>query len=230
MSGQVHLVQMMPDEDKVMSWSAEHRFLRSDDIGYGLHGLLGAAFGDKAPGSYLWLPSLRGFRKPHLLAYSQHPAAELRDHAGFFGDPDAMEALGVDGAASKAIPAFRAGMRLCVEVRTLPVTRTTIEEGDRRRHVERDAYLHARTKASEQGLSRTSSTGTRSTASGSSAGSPTSAPTCRRAGSRRAGRSGPSGAPGRRVPTGRTCGRSPFRRSPSTRTSRSWTRRPSGRR
>ena len=143
----VHLVQMMPDERRVLAWGAERGFLRGDDVGYVLHGLLGACYGDAAPPVFAWLGAMKGHRAPHLLAYSGRSADELRQQAGFFGEPEAMAALGVEGMASKAMPTFTAGMRLGIEVVTRPVVRGGRDVGGKRKSFETDAYIHARTVA-----------------------------------------------------------------------------------
>jgi CRISPR system Cascade subunit CasE len=137
------LIQLHPDMPMLVRWAREQAALPrdDDDLGYALHALLTATFGDKVPKPFALVGAAA--ERPTLLAYAAESAAALREHAAAFALPAAAEAIGLAGLAGKAMPdSFAAGRRLGFEVRVRPTVRTD-RDGDRTRARERDAYLVA---------------------------------------------------------------------------------------
>lgn len=140
----LHLLKLQPDMVRLGRWARDHRLLPArgdEDLGYALHALLAAAFGDLAPKPFLLQRDVS--RPAALLAYSAQEPDALRDHAASFAEPDALAALGVDGLAAKAMPErFAVGRRLGFTVRVRPTIRTD-KEGQRDKVREVDAFLAA---------------------------------------------------------------------------------------
>ena len=140
----LHMLQMHPEMGRLVRWAEAQRLLPrrgEDDLGYALHAILTAAFGQLAPKPF----ALRRdpARPAVLLAYSTHDPVEMREHAAAFADPDVVTALQLDGMAVKAMPGgFPAGRRLGFSLRVRPTIRTD-RDGDRNRVREVDAFLAA---------------------------------------------------------------------------------------
>jgi CRISPR system Cascade subunit CasE len=140
----LHMLQMQPEMGQLVRWAeARHLLPRrgEDDLGYALHALLTAAFGELAPKPF----ALRRdpARPATLLAYSARNPVELREHAATFADPDVVAALQLDRMAIKAMPeSFAVGRRLGFSLRVRPTVRTD-RDGDRNRVREVDAFLAA---------------------------------------------------------------------------------------
>jgi CRISPR system Cascade subunit CasE len=135
------MVQLRPDLGRLLRWAESYRLIgvHDDDLGYALHALLKANFGELAPTPF----ALR--RPPHrdaeLLAYTSESGAALREHAAAVAEPAATEAIGLNSLASKTMPAkWRAGTRFGFEVRVRPILRTD-KDGNRERSREVDAFL-----------------------------------------------------------------------------------------
>ena len=141
----IYLLHTQPDAQRLAAWAARHRLLDSQgDLGYALHALLHAAFGEHAPQPFRYLDAEQG-----LLAYTRLSAAELAQHAAL-ADPDVAAALGLGqtlhhaGMSARSFPAqWAAGHALGFEVRVRPI----IREGKTGR--ERDAFLAAIEKAGD---------------------------------------------------------------------------------
>ncbi|OAS24024.1 hypothetical protein A5481_14730 [Methylobacterium platani] len=143
---------MRPAMGPLLRWADRRKVVAAqgpDDLGYALHAILQAAFGDLAPKPFLLLdPPHRRDRPgadpaPQILAYTTRVVADLRDHATAFAEPEVAEALGLDGLAAKAMPErFPAGMRLGFHTRIRPMVRRD-RDGDRTKTAEKDAYLAA---------------------------------------------------------------------------------------
>lgn len=146
----LYLLHTQPDPQRLAAWAARHRLLDSQgDLGYALHALLHAAFGEYAPKPFRYLDAEQG-----LLAYTRLSAAELAQHAAL-ADPDVAAALGLGqtlhhaGMSARPFPTqWAAGHVLGFEVRVRPI----IREGKTGR--ERDAFLAAIEKASHSELDR----------------------------------------------------------------------------
>lgn len=136
----LHMIRLVPQIRHLTQW-AEDQGLRlrnvEDDLGYALHALLKAAFGDKAPRPFVFRATRTGFE---LLGYSAHDKAALAQHASAFASPEVAEAVGLGSIAGKMMPdTFSTGARLGFLVRARPTIRTD-RAGDRKAVAERDAY------------------------------------------------------------------------------------------
>lgn len=146
----LYLLHTQPDPQRLAAWAARHRLLDSQgDLGYALHALLRAAFGEHAPQPFRYLDAEQG-----LLAYTRLNAVELAQCAAL-ADPDVAAALGLGqtvhhaGLSARAFPTqWAAGHALGFEVRVRPI----IREGKTGR--ERDAFLAAVEKADGRELDR----------------------------------------------------------------------------
>lgn len=135
----LYLLHTQPDPQRLAAWAARHRLLDSQgDLGYALHALLRAAFGEHAPQPFRYLDAEQG-----LLAYTRLSAAELAQCAAL-AEPDVAAALGLGqtlhhaGLSARPFPTqWAAGHVLGFEVRVRPI----IREGKTGR--ERDAFLAA---------------------------------------------------------------------------------------
>jgi CRISPR system Cascade subunit CasE len=140
----LHLFKLQPDMPRLVRWAAEHRLLPrrgDDDLGYALHAVLAAAFGEFAPKPFALQRDAN--RPAALLAYSEHAPDVLRDHAAAFAEPDTAAALGLDSLAAKAMPErFAAARRLGFALRARPTVRTD-RDSDRDSVREVDAFLAA---------------------------------------------------------------------------------------
>jgi CRISPR system Cascade subunit CasE len=146
----LYLMHTQPDPQRLAAWAARHRLLdKEGDLGYALHALLRAAFGEQAPQPFRYLDAEQG-----LLAYTRLDATELAQRAAL-ADPDAAAALGLGqtsrhgGMNVRQFPTqWAAGHELGFEVRVRPI----IREGKTSR--ERDAFLAAVERAADQRLDR----------------------------------------------------------------------------
>ena len=135
----LHLLHTQPDPQRLAAWAAQHRVLDSQgDLGYALHGLLRAAFGEHAPRPFLYLDADQG-----LLAYTRQGSTELLQHTAL-ADADASAALGLGATANHSGFSVRPfpsqwpnGKVLGFEVRVRPIIR------DGKTGQERDAFLAA---------------------------------------------------------------------------------------
>lgn len=138
-------MQCVPQPVALATWSERHGLTSPDgDLGYVLHALLRAAFGDPSPQPFRYLGTHRG-----LLAYSSKDRGSLREQAAV-APPDLARALGLDGLDARPFPdTWRPGQRLGFEVRVRPVIRTNAGR-------ERDAYQYSlETRAETQDTSKT---------------------------------------------------------------------------
>ena len=146
----LYLLHTQPDPQRLAAWAARHRLLDSQgDLGYALHALLHAAFGEHAPQPFRYLDAEQG-----LLAYTRLSAAELAQCAAL-AEPDVAAALGLGqtlhhaGLSARPFPTqWAAGHMLGFEVRVRPI----IREGKTGR--ERDAFLAAVEKSDAGELDR----------------------------------------------------------------------------
>lgn len=128
----LHLMRLQPDPAALATWSTRHGLTSPDgDLGYALHALLAATFGDIAPKPHRYLGGKDG-----LLAYTSAAPESLRLNAQL-ATPDVARALGLDAMDSRPFPdVWKTGQRIGFDVRVRPVVRT--KDGR-----ERDAYLHS---------------------------------------------------------------------------------------
>lgn len=146
----LYLLHTRPDPQRLAAWAARHRLLdKEGDLGYALHALLHAAFGEQAPQPFRYLDAEQG-----LLAYSRLDATGLAQRVAL-AEPDVAAALGLGqtqqhgGMNVRLFPTqWAVGHTLGFEVRVRPI----IREGKTGR--ERDAYLAAAEKAKDTELDR----------------------------------------------------------------------------
>ena len=149
-SGSLYLLHTQPDPQRLAAWAARHRLLdKEGDLGYALHALLHAAFGEHAPQPFRYLDAEQG-----LLAYTSLDAAGLAQLVAL-ADPDVAAALGLGqtrqhgGMNVRPFPTqWAVGHTLGFEVRVRPI----IREGKTGR--ERDAFLAVAEKAQGGALDR----------------------------------------------------------------------------
>lgn len=135
----LYLLHTQPDPQRLAAWAARNRLLDPQgDLGYALHALLHAAFGEHAPQPFRYLDAEQG-----LLAYTRLSPAELAQCAAL-AEPDVAGALGLGqtvhhaGLSARPFPTqWAAGHALGFEVRVRPVIRE-VKTGR-----ERDAFLAA---------------------------------------------------------------------------------------
>lgn len=127
-----HLVRLPIRLPPLLRFGAEHGIHDPDTgLGYVLHAWLMALFGEHAPRPFRYLE-----RRNEVLGYTSSNGAALLEHAQAFGPPLAWSALDDGGVASKPMPtAWRAGLRLRMDVLVCPVVRHGQDE--------KDVYLHA---------------------------------------------------------------------------------------
>ena len=126
----ITLLQCHPDPRRLAAWATRFKLTAGgSDLGYALHTLLAAAFGESAPKPFRHFDDARG-----LLAYTTHDAERLQ-LASQTAPPDVHAALGLDRFATRNFPTeWASGRRLGFEVRVRPILRTN--EGR-----ERDVFL-----------------------------------------------------------------------------------------
>jgi CRISPR system Cascade subunit CasE len=151
----LHMIKLVPDVPQLIRWADRQRLLdrtHEDDLGYALHTVLLAAFGDLAPRSFALVTER--VRSPELLGYTAHDADALRDHALSFADPQIPSMIGLPSLAGKPMPSdFAIGRRLGFTLRARPTIRTD-RDGDRTRVAERDAYREQPLGAADDGPTR----------------------------------------------------------------------------
>lgn len=142
MTGNLYMIRLAPHMSRVAAWAHERGLVkRGGDMGYTLHVLLKAAFGDHGPKPF-FLQQRRG-RNPALFGYCDADEAELRGHAKAFAEPDIWDVLSLRGLGVKPMPSnWEIGRKLGFDVRTRPVVRQDAG-GDRSAVRERDAFLAA---------------------------------------------------------------------------------------
>jgi CRISPR system Cascade subunit CasE len=144
MTAPLYLMHCQPDLRRLTVWAARHGLHSPQgDLGYALHALLAAAFGDAAPQPFAYQGEAGG-----LLGYSRLSGEELAERAALAA-PDVAGALGLDagphgaGLSARAYPQqWRGGTVLGFELRVRPVLR---QQGR-----ERDVFLVAVEQAEAQ--------------------------------------------------------------------------------
>lgn len=155
MTGPLLMLKLAPDRPLVAAWGAERGLVgRDGDLGYALHALLAAAFGELAPKPFRLQERRLGHGEVALYAYTGNPLGRMEEQARSFAEPDVFAALGLDRLCAKPMPErFAAGRRLGFEVRVRPVRRRD-RAGDADGARERDAFLIACDRAGESGVVR----------------------------------------------------------------------------
>lgn len=149
-SESLYLLHTQPDPQRLAAWAARHRLLdKEGDLGYALHALLHAAFGEQTPQPFRYLDAEQG-----LLAYTRLDGTGLAQLVAL-AEPDVAAALGLGqtrqhgGMNVRPFPTqWAVGHTLGFEVRVRPI----IREGKTGR--ERDAFLAVAEKAQGSALDR----------------------------------------------------------------------------
>jgi CRISPR system Cascade subunit CasE len=140
----LYLLSFRPDMQRLLALAARERLLPpGGDLGYALHAVFAASFGDFAPKPYrLFAPGEPGGGPSgRLLAYAPRPLAELTRRAALYADPAFLNVLAPDTADDKPMPTdFAPGTRLGFSVRLRPVQRTGASRDGETRGRERDVY------------------------------------------------------------------------------------------
>lgn len=133
-----YMIELHPDWPALLRFLHDQRLEASqgdDDLGYGIHAWLLAAFGSLAPKP--WRLFLDRRRPPRLLGYANHSAEELGYHLQEFADPSAYAACKEPKKqiVSRPMPVFKEGLHLSFELLGCPVGRKA-DSG-----VEKDLFL-----------------------------------------------------------------------------------------
>jgi CRISPR system Cascade subunit CasE len=125
-ASKLHMLSFRPDMNRLMRLATRERLLPpGDDLGYALHAIFVASFGELAPKPFALLPPGTRGREWRLFAYSPQPLDTLRAHASAFADPEFLAPLDLDTAVAKAMPcAFETGACLAFRLRVRPTVRT----------------------------------------------------------------------------------------------------------
>lgn len=132
----LHMVEMhlnLPALLRFLRSQGMDRWAADDDLGYGIHAWLAAAFGDMAPRPWRLFHG-RG-QPPRILGYACHDAEDLTARMHEFADPAVLAVCPADGIASRLMPNWREGRRLAFEVQTCPIGRKA------RSGIEKDIFL-----------------------------------------------------------------------------------------
>lgn len=156
----LYMYSFSPDIGRLTRLAARERLLPpGDDLGYALHAVFAATFGDKAPKPFALLAPghVGGGLTGSLLAYGTQPLEELRAHSTAFADPGFSAVLDLECAAEKTMPdRFDTGARLGFRVRVRPMVRTGKSGADwvgtRPASGERDAFLARLDQHSDGGV------------------------------------------------------------------------------
>lgn len=132
---QMFMIELQPDTETLLRFLHSQALdsARDEDLGYGVHVWLRAAFGPLAPQPWRLLQDSR--RPPRVLGYSQHPAERLRQHMDEFADPATHAVCPTQSIAGRAMPSWRAARRLGFELLACPVGR---KSGTK---IEKDVFL-----------------------------------------------------------------------------------------
>jgi len=134
-----YMIELQLDLPALLRFLASQGLNRSDDdddLGYGVHAWMAAAFGELAPQP--WRLFVGKSRPARVLGYAAHDAAELRQRLLEFADPSVVAVCAEPDTAiaSREMPAvWRTGRRLAFEVQCCPVARKA------RTGVEKDLFL-----------------------------------------------------------------------------------------
>lgn len=146
---QLYMIELQPDTKGLL------RFLRSqglessmadEDLGYGAHAWLRAAFGDLAPQPWRLLQD--GRRPLRVLGYSTHSAQRLEQRMSEFADPAVYAVCPPNAVEGRKMPSWRADRHLGFELLACPVGRKA------RSGTEKDLFLIRADQAGEEQIDR----------------------------------------------------------------------------
>lgn len=147
----LHMVELRPDLTALMLFLRDQGLSSSDgddDLGYGIHAWLAAAFGPFAPKPWRLLLDRR--RPPRILGYSSYEVNRLRERLHEFAEPGVF-AVCPDPetmVTGKKMPEWHTGRSLAFQVQCCPVGRKA-DSG-----VEKDLFLIRADASGQQPLMR----------------------------------------------------------------------------
>jgi CRISPR system Cascade subunit CasE len=146
---QLYMVEIWPDITALLRFLHGQGLATRDgdeDLGYGIHAWLAAAFGKLSPKPWRLLIDRR--RPARILGYSHVSAQELQQYMSEFAEPSVCAVCPPESIASRMMPDWMPGRKLAFELMCCPVGRKAGSG------IEKDIFLiHADT--SEKGtLSR----------------------------------------------------------------------------
>lgn len=146
---QLYMVELYPELTALMRFLKGQGLIKSgadEDLGYGVHAWLAAAFGELKPTPWRLVTSRQSSIR--ILGYSYHSADELRSRMEEFAEPSVCAVCPPTSMVSKPMPAFESGRRLGFEAQCCPVGRKS------RSGVEKDLFLIHADEAGDAPLSR----------------------------------------------------------------------------
>jgi CRISPR system Cascade subunit CasE len=145
----LHMVELRFDLEALLRYLSNQGIgIQDDDLGYGVHAWMAAAFRDVAPKPWRLFMDRR--RPPRILGYSQHDANALRQRVQEFADPG-VYAVTIDPSnmiTSRPMPVFASGRRLAFELLVSPVGRKASTG------VEKDVFLIVADSSKAENLQR----------------------------------------------------------------------------
>lgn len=127
------MIEMRLDTEALVRFLENQNLNRRDDedLGYGIHAWLSAAFGKLSPKPFRLFLDIKARRSTRILAYSRHPNNELIDHLERFAEPGAFAVCPPDMISSKPMAlTWPKGSRLSFEALVCPISRKNGHEKD----------------------------------------------------------------------------------------------------
>jgi CRISPR system Cascade subunit CasE len=134
----LYMVELRLNPKALLRYVSDQGFgVQDDDLGYGVHAWMAAAFRDLAPKPWRLFVDRR--RPSRILGYSRHDAEALRQILQEFADPGVFAVAAEPNYAinSRQMPVFPSGRRLAFEILACPVGRKASTG------VEKDLFLIA---------------------------------------------------------------------------------------
>lgn len=149
----LHMVEIRPNLPALLRFLHGQRLDVADhdeDLGYGVHAWLAAAFGQGTIRPWRLLYDRR--RPTRILGYTALDASELREHLAAFAEPSVCAVVPdpENGILTRPMPAWRPGRLLAFEVQCCPVGRKSGSG------VEKDIFLIAADHSERENLDRES--------------------------------------------------------------------------
>jgi CRISPR system Cascade subunit CasE len=145
----LHMVEIYPEITPLMRFLQGQGLLKSgtdEDLGYGIHAWLAAAFGESKPSPWRLIANRHGSAR--ILGYSHHSADELRSRMEEFAEPGVCTICPPSSILSKPMPEWKSGRVLGFDVQCCPVGRKSGSG------VEKDLFLIHADAAGDAPLSR----------------------------------------------------------------------------
>jgi CRISPR system Cascade subunit CasE len=139
--GPLYMARLRLRIDRLMELGRRRKLpFRDLDMGYLVHSQLGELFGELSPSPHAVTATQGRFMT--VLAYSDHDAERLKEHADTFADPAVHAGVDWTSFAVKTMPSdWQVGRRLRFELRACPVVRMNSDGPKHRKGAEVDAFL-----------------------------------------------------------------------------------------